>query len=109
MKGAVELTYLRQDTDISFDPVAGTPTNLGGFAVNYIQIGGRQGFDTGTALQPFFDVALGIGIFGPKADTIGFSSGYCLRAGGGAIYMYPRQKIGLRNDIKLWVTPVPSG
>ena len=39
---AVELSYLRQDTDIEFDPIgAGTATNLGGFAMNYVQIGGR--------------------------------------------------------------------
>src|SRR5215208_6553496 len=83
MRGAVELTYLRQDTDISFDPVLGTATQLGSFAVNYIQIGGRQGFGTATRFSWSF--------------------------GGGAIYMFPSQKIGLRTDLKMWVTPVPSG
>jgi len=109
MRGAVELTYLRQDTDISFDPVIGTATQLGSFAVNYIQIGGRQGFGTGSALQPFFDLSLGIGIFDPKAEGIGSSTRFSWSFGGGAIYMFPSQKIGLRTDLKMWVTPVPSG
>src|SRR6478609_1863868 len=35
---AVELTYLRQDSDIHFDPATGgAETALGSFAMNYIQ------------------------------------------------------------------------
>src|SRR3954469_4174527 len=109
MKGAVELTYLRQDTDISFNPVVGTSTASSGFAVNYIQGGGPRGLGTGTSLQPFFDVSLGSGILDPKAETIGSSTRFSWSVGGGAIYMFPSQKIGLRTDLKLWVTPVPSG
>ena len=110
MRGAIELTYLRQDTDIAFDPLAGgTQRDLGGFAVNYVQIGGRQGFGTGGPLQPFLGVSLGIGIFDPKAEGIGSETRFSWSVGGGAIYMFSNQRIGLRSDIKLWVTPVPSG
>jgi hypothetical protein len=110
MNGAIELTYLRQDTDIEFNPVAaGSTTDLGGFAVNYIQIGGRQGFGRGTALQPFIDVSLGIGIFDPKAESVGSETRFSWSVGGGAIYMMKNGRTGIRTDIKLWVTPVPSG
>jgi opacity protein-like surface antigen len=110
MRGAVEISYVRQDTDISFNPFAGAgETDLGGFAINYIQIGGRQGFGTGTALQPFITVNLGIGIFDPKAESIGSETRFSWGFGGGAIYMFSNQRIGLRSDIKMAITPVPSG
>ena len=65
---AVELTYLRQDTDIEFNRTAGTTTELGGFAVNYVQIGGRQEFAVGggSGIRPFIGGSLGIGIMDPK-------------------------------------------
>jgi hypothetical protein len=106
--GAVELTYLRQDTDIEFDPVGGTSKTLGGFAVNYIQIGGRQGFGHSEKFHPFIDGSLGVGIFDPKAD-ISSATRFSWSLGTGAIYMFSSQRVGLRTDLKLWVTPVPSG
>jgi hypothetical protein len=110
MRGAVEISYVRQDTDISFNQFGGGgERDLGGFAVNYIQIGGRQGFGTGTALQPFLTVNLGIGIFDPKAEGIGSETRFSWGFGGGAIYMFSNQRIGLRSDIKMAITPVPSG
>src|SRR3954469_17771791 len=83
---AVELSYLRQDTDIEFDPVGGGgATNLGGFAVNYIQVGGRQYFGRHDApFKPFFSVALGVGIFDPAAEGIDAATRFSWNFGGGA-------------------------
>jgi hypothetical protein len=108
---AVELSYLRQDTDIEFDPVGGgTTTNLGGFSMNYIQIGGRQHFGRPDALlKPFVNVSLGINVLDPAAEGIDSATRFSWGLGGGAQYMFASGRAGLRSDIKFWATPVPSG
>jgi opacity protein-like surface antigen len=106
---AVELTYLRQDTDIEFDSLVGGNRDLGGFAVNYIQIGGRQEFGRGGPLRPFINGSLGIGIFDPKEGDLGSSTRFSWSIGGGAKYMFASETAGIRTDIRLWGTPVPSG
>jgi len=110
MGSAIELTYLRQDTDIEFDPAAGgTKTNLGGFAVNYLQFGGRQEFGHSVQFRPFIDGSLGIGILDPGAEQLGSSTRFSWSIGGGARYLFASERAGIRADIKLWSTPVPSG
>lgn len=111
MGSAVELLYSRQDTDIEFDPVSGSSNTTlpGGFAMNYIQIGGRQEFGHSEKLRPFVTGSLGIGILDPKAEELGSSTRFSWSIGGGAKYMFASQRAGLRSDIKLWITPVPSG
>jgi hypothetical protein len=107
---AVELLYSRQDTDVEFNPLVGTTTTLpGGFAMNYIQVGGRQEFGHSEKLRPFISGSLGIGILDPKAEQLGSSTRFSWSVGGGARYMFASQKVGIRSDIKLWITPVPSG
>jgi hypothetical protein len=109
---AVELTYLRQDTDIRFDPaLGGAGTDLGGFATNYIQIGGRQEFGVGgsSGIRPFLGASLGIGILDPKNPNIGSDTRFSWSVGGGLIKMLPDKPIGFRIDSKLWITPVSSG
>jgi hypothetical protein len=107
--GAVELTYLRQDTDIEFNRVAGGSTQLGGFATNYIQIGGRGEFDTGGGIRPFLGGSLGVAILDPKAEGIGSETRFSWSVGGGLIKMFSSQRVGIRLESKLWITPVPSG
>lgn len=110
MGSAVELTYLRQDTDIEFDPAAGgIPLDLGGFATNYIQIGGRQEFGHGVQFRPFISGSLGIGILDPQEGNLDSSTRFSWSFGGGAKYMFGSGNAGIRTDIKLWSTPVPSG
>jgi opacity protein-like surface antigen len=110
MGSAVELTYLRQDTDVEFDPaLGGSPTDLGGFAINYIQIGGRQEFGPSPQFRPFIQGSLGIGILDPKGGDLSSSTRFSWSLGGGAKYMFASGNAGLRADIRLWSTPVPSG
>jgi hypothetical protein len=106
---AVELIYHRQDTDIEFDPAGGgSNTNLGGFAINYVQLGGRQEFGHGQ-IHPFISGSLGIGIFDPKDGDLNSSTRFSWSLGGGAKYTLASGRIGIRTDIKWWNTPVPSG
>ena len=110
MGSAVELIYHRQDTDLEFDPATGgANTNLGGFAVNYIQLGGRQQFGHSEKIHPFISGSLGVGILDPKAEGVGSSTRFSWSLGGGINYMLASGRAGLRSDIKLWSTPVPSG
>jgi hypothetical protein len=110
MGSAVELLYSRQDTDVEFNSVSGATTTLaGGFAMNYLQVGGRQEFGHSEKLRPFVTGSLGIGILDPKAPSLGSSTRFSWSIGGGAKYMFASQRAGIRTDIKLWVTPVPSG
>jgi opacity protein-like surface antigen len=108
---AVELSYLRQDTDIEFDPIGGGGnTPLGGFALNYIQIGGRQHFGRHDApFRPFASVSLGINILDPAAEGIESATRFAWNFGGGAQYMFASGRAGLRTDLKFWMTPGPSG
>jgi|SwirhirootsSR3_FD_contig_91_2672812_length_764_multi_3_in_0_out_0_1 hypothetical protein len=109
---AVELTYLRQDSDIKFDPVAGGgETPLGDFAMNYIQIGGRQEFGVGgtSGIRPFIGASLGINILDPGNPNISSDTRFSWSIGGGLVKMLNNGRVGLRSDIKLWITPVPSG
>jgi hypothetical protein len=108
---ALELTYLRQDTDLRFDPIGTTPPpqRTAGFAMNYIQIGGRQEFPRGKA-RPFISGSLGINVLDLKAEGFGSETRFSWSLGGGLIYMLGESgRVGLRTDVKYWSTPVPSG
>ena len=107
---AVELLYLRQDTDVSFNPNVGTSRQLGGFANNYIQIGGRNDFVTNEGpVRPFISASIGMNVIDPKAGNLGSSTRWAWTLGGGARYMPADKKIGFRFDARWMVTPVPSG
>lgn len=107
---AAELWYLRQDTDVSFDQAAGGSTDLGGFATNYIHIGGRQSFGQPGGIRPFVNASLGITVFDPKASGIGTSTRFSFAFGGGFQKMLgAAQRAGIRADARMWLTPVPSG
>jgi opacity protein-like surface antigen len=106
--GAVELTYHRQDTDVEFRTLGAAPTPLGGFAMNYLQVGGRQQFGNG-ALKPFASISLGIALLDPKQDGLETATRFSWSFGGGAQYMFASGRVGLRTDLKMWMTPVPSG
>jgi hypothetical protein len=110
MGSAVELIYQRQDTDIQFDPAAGgAVATLGDFAVNYIQLGGRQEFGHSEKIHPFVSGSLGIGIFDPGEPSLGSDTRFSWSIGGGLKYTLASGKLGIRSDIKLWSTPIPSG
>jgi hypothetical protein len=108
---AVELMYLRQDTDLRFDPVAQRTRELGGFANNYIQLGGRwELLPQQTAFHPFIAASLGINILDPEADNLDSRTKFSWTLGGGARYMFgSAQRVGIRADVRWLVTPVPSG
>jgi hypothetical protein len=107
---AVELTYLRQDTDIEFDrATGGATTTLDEFAVNYVQLGGLYEFLTDQQFRPFLTGALGIGIFDPKNEELGSDTRFSWTVGTGAKYMFKSGRVGIRADLRLWITPFPSG
>lgn len=107
---ALELSYLRQDTDLGFDPFGAPPiSQTAGFSMNYIQIGGRQEFPRGKA-RPFISGSLGINVLDLKAEGFGSETRFSWGIGGGLIYnLGESNRVGLRTDIKFWATPVPSG
>lgn len=107
---AVELMYLRQSTDIRFNPITQPIRELGGFANNYIQLGGRWEFPVQAAFRPFISASLGINILDPAADQVSTRTKFAWTLGGGARYMFgSTQRLGLRADARWLVTPVPSG
>ena len=109
-ESAVELTYLREDTEISFNRDLGNTTDLGGFAINYFQLGGRFEFGPSPKLRPFVTVSGGIGIFDPKTEGIDSDTKFSWSLGAGARYKVGQsERMSLRFDARLWVTPVPSG
>ena len=101
---AVELYYLRQDTDISGAQKANVST---GFSNNYVQIGVRQGLPKTEGIAPFITASMGINVLDAKNSDS--STRFAWSLGGGAKWMAANQKVGLRMDIRWMVTPVPSG
>jgi opacity protein-like surface antigen len=109
-ESVLELTYLREDANISFNRAAGATTDLGGFAVNYFQLGGRFEFGPSPKLRPFVTVSAGIGIFDPKTEGISSDTKFSWSLGAGTRYkLGESDRAALRFDARLWVTPVPSG
>ena len=112
-RGHVELIYLRQPTTVNYQPLGGPVSALFPASVNYIQIGGRQEFGHGGTLTPFVTGSPGLGIFDPKSTLSGASAGSDTRVswslGAGAKYLLASGRAGIRSDLKLWVTPYPSG
>ena len=106
---AVEIMYLRQDTDVTFNQALGGDRALGGFANNYIQFGGRADFTTGGAMIPFFSASIGMNILDPKAGDIGSTTRWAWTLGGGARWRPEGKRYGARLDARWLVTPVPSG
>ena len=105
---AVELYYLRQDTDVEFKPNAGQSRTVGsGFSNNYVQLGVRQGLPKTEGIAPFITASMGINVL--DADNSSSSTRFAWSLGGGAKWMAANQKVGLRMDIRWMVTPVPSG
>ena len=106
---AVELYYLRQDTDVEFKPNSGQSQTVGtGFANNYVQLGVRQGLPKTEGLAPFITASMGINVL--DADNSDSSTRFAWSLGGGAKYMVPNNpRLGFRLDVKWMVTPVPSG
>jgi hypothetical protein len=104
---AIELTYLRQDSDLDFKSLSGTRS--ASWATNYVQIGGRQEFGSGTKLHPFLLGSLGIGIFDLKQEGFGSETRFSWSVGGGAIYRLNSDRVAIRAESRLWITPVPSG
>ena len=105
---AVELWYLRQDTDVDFDPNGGQKRQVGsGFSNNYVQIGVRQGLPREAGIAPFITASMGINVL--DATNASSSTRFAWSLGGGAKWMAANQKVGLRMDVRWMVTPVPSG
>lgn len=109
-----ELTYLRQSTDITFNPqgnstFCATRECTGGFATNYIHAGARWEFGPKN-LKPFVGGGMGITIFDPSADGWGSSTDFSLSAEGGVRYMFGKQqRFGLRGTFRGWFSFVPNG
>jgi len=106
---AVELYYLRQDTDVEFKPNTGEKKTVGtGFSNNYVQLGVRQGLPKTEGLAPFITASMGINVLDAKDSDS--STRFAWSLGGGAKYMVPNNpRLGFRLDVKWMVTPVPSG
>jgi opacity protein-like surface antigen len=106
---AVELTYLRQDTDVDFKvPALGT-RNVGGFSNNYILLGGRREFPTPGGLRPFVSAGIGVNVLDPKGGALSSDTRFAWTLGGGVRYVLPNRRLALRMDLRWVVTPVPSG
>ena len=106
---AVELWYLRQDTDVDFNPNVGQSRTVGDFSNNYIQLGVRQELAAGANMKPFITASMGVNVLDPKGGNLSSSTRFSWTLGGGAKWMASNNRVGLRLDLRWMVTPVPSG
>jgi hypothetical protein len=84
----VELSYMRSDTEGSFYPYYGTPSESIKFSSNYIQVGGVQEVNL-DKIRPFGTVALGTVIWAPKTNALSTKAQFHVALGGG---------------VKIWLT-----
>ncbi len=82
---------------------------MAGFAMNYVQIGGRQEFGHSEKIRPFISGSLGINVLDPEEGDLGCSTGFSWSLGGGAKYLFASGRAELRADLEFWSTPVASG
>lgn len=106
----IEATYLRQDTDATFNPIGGGTPRTNGAATNYIHGGVRQDFTTGGPVTPFILGSLGATIFDSKAEGQGSETYFSFGLGAGVKSMFGASKrVGARIQGRWWATSVPSG
>ncbi len=109
-----ELTYMRQSSDVRFDPSVGTctlTTCSSGISTNYIHAGARWEFGQRN-IKPFIGGGLGVTIFDPSAPGLGSSTDFSLSAEAGIRYMFGKganQRFGLRGTFRGWFSFVPNG
>ncbi len=106
--GWVELTYMRQSTEVTFQPRGSSnETVLGDFATNYIHLGGRYEF--GKKVRPFVGAGAGIVVYDPKGDY-GTNTQFSMSVEGGVKAMFGKaQRIGVRGTVRGWFGWVPNG
>jgi len=104
---AFEMFYLRQDSDIRFDPTIGETTTPGKLSNNYILFGGRRELPTAGNLSPFISGSLGTNIL--DGENIDSSWRFAWSLGGGAKFKLPNERVSLRFDLRWMATLVPSG
>jgi opacity protein-like surface antigen len=102
-----EIWYLRQDSDVRFDPSFGESTTPGKISNNYVQFGGRQEFNTLARVSPFVSGSLGFNIL--DSDDLDATWRFAWTLGGGAMFKLPNERVALRLDLRWMATLVPSG
>ena len=109
-----ELTYMRQSSDVTFDPDVGTcdlTTCSSGISTNYIHAGARWEFGQRN-IKPFIGGGLGVTIFDPSASNLGSNTDFSLSLEGGVRYMFgkgDKQRVGIRGTFRGWFSFVPNG
>ncbi|MBP2646677.1 MAG: uncharacterized protein H6Q77_301 [Gemmatimonadetes bacterium] len=113
-----ELTYMRQSSDVNFDPDAGTCADYpiivnctSSISTNYIHAGARWEFGQRN-IKPFIGGGLGVTIFDPSASNIGSNTDFSLSLEGGVRYMFgkgDKQRVGIRGTFRGWFSFVPNG
>jgi hypothetical protein len=105
-----ELTYMRQDSDLTFRPNNGGASTSAGFATNYIHVGGRQEFGVSPRIHPFIGGGLGLTVYDVKEQGFGTNTQFSMSLAGGArMSLGKSDKVGLRLNLRGWFSFVPSG
>lgn len=103
-----EIFYLRQSSDVRFDPNVGETTTPGTLSNNYIQFGGRQDFMGTGNVTPFVSGSLGFNVLDGGGD-VGSTWRFAWTLGGGAKFALPNERVAVRVDVRWLATLVPSG
>ena len=102
-----EIFYLRQSSDVRFQPSIGEATTPGTLSNNYVQFGGRQEFNTLNRVSPFISASLGFNVL--DAEDVDATWRFAWTLGGGAMFKLPNERVALRLDVRWLATLVPSG
>ena len=89
-----ELSYMRADTDGTFYPFIGTPSDVVRFSSNYIQAAGLQQVDFGR-VSPFATIGLGVTWWSPKSSQLNSKVQFSATVGAG-LKLWLTDMIGIR-------------
>jgi len=78
----VELSYMRSDTEGTFYPFFGTPSDRIQFSSNYIQVGGLQEVNL-DRIRPFGTFAMGLAVWDPKTSQLNTKTQFSATVGAG--------------------------
>lgn len=102
-----ELSYMRADTEGTFYPFLGSPSDQIRFSSNYFQVGGLQQVDFGR-VSPFATIGLGLTWWSPKTSQLNSKVQFSATVGAG-LKLWLTDMIGIRLQGSMLLPMVYNG
>ena len=102
-----EISYMRTDTEGTFYPFLGSPSDVIPFSGNYLQVGGLQQVDFGR-VSPYGTIGLGLTWWSPKTSQLNSKVQFSATVGAG-LKLWLSDMIGIRLQGSMLLPMVYNG